>query len=467
MTASHPYLPLTSISNVFADNGFRTGFFWSADSRFQAFEQFLKNKKLDVAKDYRDIKCDQSAFQLSTETYKNMDYVHDVCTATALTDWIGADPDKPFFAIMMTAMTHYPYKTNTALKHYVDDEKQNAYLNALRIGDEAFGVVMYELAAAGKLDSTLVVLLGDHGEAFGQHGNYVHASALYEENVHIPLMFFNPQLFGGEVSPTIGGIIDIAPTVLDIVGIPAPPSWQGRSLFSTKRPDRTYFFSPWNGYLFGYREGRTKTLFNASTGAVELYDLAADPHERDNLAKGMTESRPMLGPLAAWVQYQRRFIADKIEAAESSGQRCSLRNITFDAAGTSFQGPPQLEVRVNFALVGTAKVGGIESTPPNGDDAVAELRAASEHPQSFSFDFDDVPEAATIEIRFFNDLWSPGEGGGDRNVYIANVAANGVNLPNNRYTIVNEDAGTIDGAGADLFKNGSIVIHGPFFDGCS
>lgn len=315
MTASHPKLPLTAISNVLSDNGFRTSFFWSSDLHYQSMDQFLKNKKLDVMRDFRDIRCDQPVFEVSTNEYPNADYAHDVCTATALSDWIDASPDKPFFAMMMTAMTHYPYVTNATPEHYVDDEKQNAYLNALRIGDEAFGVVMDRLAASGKLDSTLVVLLGDHGEAFGRHGNYVHASALYEENIHIPLMFFNRQLFGGDASQTLGGVIDVAPTVLDILGLPAPVTWQGRSLFSTKRPDRVYFFCPWNGYLFGYREGDRKVLFNASTGALEVYNLAHDEHEMKNLASEETEARPFLDPIAAWVQYQRGFIANAVAAA--------------------------------------------------------------------------------------------------------------------------------------------------------
>jgi lipoteichoic acid synthase len=318
MTLAHPDLPLISISNVFADNGFRTSFFWSADSRFQAFDQFLENKKLDVVKDFQSIECDQPIFKLSTKAYENMDYAHDVCTATELMDWVEANSDRPFFAMMMTAMTHYPYETHATLEHYVDDEKQNAFLNALRIGDEAFGVIMDRLEATGKLDSTLVVLLGDHGEAFGQHGNFAHASALYEENVHIPLLLFNPQLFGGDSEPTIGGTVDVAPTVLDIAGIPAPESWEGRSLFGTKRANRAYFFTPWNSYLFGYREGDMKTLFNGATGAVERYDLAKDPHERNNLVEEGADIRPMLDPIAAWVQYQRAFIADKIASSSAA-----------------------------------------------------------------------------------------------------------------------------------------------------
>ncbi|TGR89203.1 hypothetical protein EN834_36835, partial [bacterium M00.F.Ca.ET.191.01.1.1] len=72
---------------------------------------------------------------------------------------------------------------------------------------------------------------GDHGEAFGEHDDYVHASAIYEENVHIPLIMINKHLFHDQVVQSVGGIVDIAPTILDILGLPLPKQWQGRSLF--------------------------------------------------------------------------------------------------------------------------------------------------------------------------------------------------------------------------------------------
>ncbi|WP_189587385.1 sulfatase-like hydrolase/transferase, partial [Mesorhizobium sp. M8A.F.Ca.ET.208.01.1.1] len=84
-----------------------------------------------------------------------------------------------------------PSSQNQAMVHYTDDEKFNAYLNALKVGDTALGEILESLKQSGKLDSTLVVILGDHGEAFGEHGDYVHATALYDENVHIPLIMVN------------------------------------------------------------------------------------------------------------------------------------------------------------------------------------------------------------------------------------------------------------------------------------
>jgi lipoteichoic acid synthase len=374
MSVTHPNVPFKTIASELVQKGFRTSFFWSADLRFQTFDRFIKNKGFEVTKDYRDIACDRPTFKLSTEKWQNMDHGHDVCTAHAFGDWIADSSDKPFFGVMMTAMSHYPYVTNPKREHYVDDEKLNDYLNALKIGDEAFGIVMDRLASTGKLDSTLVVVLGDHGEAFGQHGSYVHASALYEENVHIPLMLINGKLFNSARSATLGGVIDVAPTVLDVLGFQEPKEWQGRSLYSMVRPERTYFFSPWNGYQFGYRQGNLKVLYNATTNKTEMYDLSRDPRERQNQIVDGADVNDRLDPIAAWVQFQRKLIASAVAAAEPLTGRCVLNNVTFDAAGTSFKGAPKLDVRVDDEPVGSVEVtAGVQSRASTKEQIIEEL----------------------------------------------------------------------------------------------
>jgi arylsulfatase A-like enzyme len=131
---------------------------------------------------------------------------------------------------------------------------------------------------------------------------------VYEENVHVPLIFINKR-FQGEERASIGGLIDIAPTIMDLLGLPSAEKWQGRSLLNTNRTPRTYFFSPWSDYLFGYREGNRKYIFNATTGTHEIYDLLKDPEESTNLSMHLGQEVPSRQRrLAGWVQYQDEFI---------------------------------------------------------------------------------------------------------------------------------------------------------------
>ncbi|WP_164893079.1 sulfatase-like hydrolase/transferase [Mesorhizobium sp. M7A.F.Ca.US.010.02.1.1] len=480
MTASHPNLPLSSISSTLSENGFRTAFFWSADSRFQRVDEFLLKRALDVVKDYRGQKCNVPTFRLSDEKWKNMDYNSDLCTAQSIIDWVNADSEDPFFAVMFTAMTHYPYlidsplfsampasSQDSAQVHYSDDEKFNAYLNALKIGDQALGQILDSLKQSGKLDSTLVVILGDHGEAFGEHGNYVHASALYEENVHIPLIMINKQLFHDDVVHSVGGIVDIAPTILDILGLPLPKSWQGHSLFSKQRPNRTFFFSPWSGYQFGYREDDRKVIFNASTGKIEEYDLEADPTEKVNLVKGDTRDHSqLLRPIAGWVQSQKRRVADMVADEQKNTARCRIASLEIDAAGTSFEGSPRLDVLVDGKPVGQADVLGTESTAITAESIVAELKAASAHTVSFRFNLSAVTNPQKIELRYANDLWAGQGKAGDRNLFVKNIKIDGRVMPKSKLHVDNKTVGFIDDSGTSMFNSGSLWVSGPFVEGC-
>ncbi|AZO08952.1 MULTISPECIES: sulfatase-like hydrolase/transferase [unclassified Mesorhizobium] len=480
MTSRYPYLPLDTVSNTLSKNNFRTGFFWSADSRFQRVDEFLLNKGLDVIQDYRGQKCATPTFKLSSEQWKNMDYNSDLCTAQSIIDWMNKDSQKPFFGIMFTAMTHYPYITaspmfskmapsshDKGLVHYSDDEKFNAYLNALKVGDTALGEILESLKRSGKLDSTLVVVLGDHGEAFGEHGDYVHASAMYDENVHIPLIMINKHLFHDQVAHPVGGIIDIAPTIFDILGLPLPKQWQGRSLFSEQRPNKTFFFNPWAGYLFGYRENDRKVIFNATTGKVEEYDLKADPGERTNLfSEDASDRSALLQPIAGWVQSQRRRITDLVAAAENDAGRCTATNLTIEAAGTDYRGAPSFDVFVDGKRLAEIAVQGKESKASAAEARVAELQEAAIDAQPFRVDISGVPNPKTIEIRYINDEWAGDGLPGDRNLFIKSIKVNGQLVPKSKLHVDEQSHGYTDDSGTAMYTNGSLSVSGPFIEGC-
>ncbi|PZF77767.1 hypothetical protein DK847_04875 [Aestuariivirga litoralis] len=481
MTGSNPYLRLDSLSNMLARNGFRTGFFWSADSRFQRVDEFLLNKGFDAIQDFRGQVCDLPTYRLSTKDWQNADYNNDLCTAGQTVDWINQDSQKPFFAMMFTAMTHYPYqvtfteqdpaKTGDAkameLVHYSDDEKFNSYLNALRIGDLALGKVLDDLKRTGRLDSTLVVIMGDHGEAFGEHGTYSHASAIYDENVHIPLIMINRHLFHGETDGKVGGVIDIAPTIFDILGLKMPGQWQGRSLFSRDRPDKTFFFAPWRGVQFGYREGDRKVMFNANTGAIEVYDLAADPGEAKNLyVEGSSDATALLQPIAGWVQSQKRRIARLIDDGAKAPAGCAIDSLVVEAGGTQYLAPPRFEVYVDGQRVTSVDVPGLASRAATGAESVAEMKAAAASTRPFAIDLPAGTSPQAIEIRFVNDLWGTPDNPGDRNLFIRSVKVNNLAVPTARLSADKASHGYTDDSGTTIYENGSLWVSGPFVEGC-
>jgi arylsulfatase A-like enzyme len=159
------------------------------------------------------------------------------------------------------------------------------YHNALHSADEALGQLLDGLRQRGLDRNTLVVILGDHGEAFGEHpGNIGHTLAVYEENVRVPLLFSAPGLSTSPVRVgRVASLVDVAPTVLDLLGIPAPSGWQGQSLLD-RAPRVALFCTDYSLGLLGLRDGRWKLIHELESGRSTLYDLQDDPGEANDVS---------------------------------------------------------------------------------------------------------------------------------------------------------------------------------------
>ncbi len=229
----------------------------------------------------------------------------------AALDWIGQKPEQPFFLLAFTIETHHPYVVSRDAVALEEEPSFNRYLNALRKADDNIGWLMEELARRGLDESTLVVVTSDHGESFGQHGQWVHGFGIHQPQVVVPLVLLHPSLrdMPRRVS-TVRQQIDIAPTLLHVLGHPAPAAWQGQSLLAPPDQPRAYFFSLGARFNFGLRDGQWKYHYKINSGIEELFDLTTDPQELTNLAPQHAERclhyRRKLG---GWVSYQHRFLA--------------------------------------------------------------------------------------------------------------------------------------------------------------
>jgi len=230
--------------------------------------------------------------------------------------WIDTRRDKPFFLMAWTDQTHHPYTVgpDQSLVDLLPGTGGNSnplgrYLSLVRESDTQIGALLDSLRRRGLADSTLVIVTGDHGEAFGKlHGGGGHGFTVYDEEVRVPLVLWSPVLFrGGIRSAEIGSHPDLAPTVLDILGIPAPAGWDGRSLFDQHKPPRAYFFAAaWGEYLLGIREENLKYIYDARGGQQQLFDLSKDPGEQKNLASSDTvHANRLRERLAAWLEVER------------------------------------------------------------------------------------------------------------------------------------------------------------------
>jgi lipoteichoic acid synthase len=315
LSKEYPQINWPSLSSELKNRNYQTAFFHASDNRFQRMDEFLSFRKFDKISDYRDISCNKDILVGSTSTWKYLDGIDEECMVDAFKKWLTNDKAKrPFFAMLWTIQTHYPYFPSGKEKDYgVGNGDLNRYLNAIHYSDEMLGKLLSDLKKKGLMESTLVVVVGDHGEAFGQHDQMGHGSEIYEENVKVPLIFINPLLFHGEKISVIGGQVDLAPTVMHILGQPSPQEWQGADLLDSMRTNCAYFFNPHSYYLFGYREGNYKVIFNANWNETMIFDLSKDPEETHDIADQMPDLVNLSSKrLAHWVRSHSLILNEKI-----------------------------------------------------------------------------------------------------------------------------------------------------------
>ncbi len=231
--------------------------------------------------------------------------------------WIEANRDRSLFAFVHFYDAHGPYDqpTNAALGPAPTDGAPlalpaywpapdrritdpawlaRAYENELVAVDAAVGRVLDALGPA--LDRTIVVVTADHGESLTEHGYlFDHGDNLYDPSLRVPLIVRYPPVAkaGLRVGCQVGGI-DVTPTVLELVGVPDPHTREGLSrvaelrggdcreepVYSSTVAGRLVADPPTDHALRG--QGRKLVLHEG--GAVELYELGADPGETQNLA---------------------------------------------------------------------------------------------------------------------------------------------------------------------------------------
>ncbi|MEZ6184397.1 MAG: sulfatase-like hydrolase/transferase [Planctomycetota bacterium] len=211
---------------------------------------------------------------------------------------------RPFTCCVINLGAHYPYdypgKASDA------DDGLSAYEAAVRESDRLLASFMRRLDEAGVLEDTLVVLVGDHGESFGEHGAFVHNTSLYDEEVTVPLIFWTQdgRLKHDEVLRAQQ--IDILPTVADLLGIEdgAQPV-QGRSLLRARGPAPIYLTTFFEGVGQALVEGSTKYYHEPDGGLLVAYDLERDPEEQVPRTPTPAERERVLARLRAFAAYQR------------------------------------------------------------------------------------------------------------------------------------------------------------------
>jgi arylsulfatase A-like enzyme len=239
----------------------------------------------------------------------------------AARQWLDAHRGQPVFVFVHLFDLHTPY---TLPAEVARQEGISPYDAQLKYVDQVMGSFQQYLMQSGWWEKSLVVVFGDHGEGLGDHRETDHGYYIYESTLHVPLIFHwpgkdrNTKLETGNARPETRnsklenrnpgrvsnfefrvssfskpvGLIDVAPTILDLLRVPVPASFEGASLLGalkageSVRPRAVYSETVYAHDAFGWaplralRVGKYKYI---QAPKAELYDLDADPREQTNL----------------------------------------------------------------------------------------------------------------------------------------------------------------------------------------
>jgi arylsulfatase A-like enzyme/HEAT repeat protein len=220
---------------------------------------------------------------------------------------------------------HEPYRERS-----LGDSPVDRYDGEIRNVDTAVGRLLREVDARLERD-VIVVLTADHGEEFRDHGGLYHGFTLYDEQVRVPWMILAPGVpprrVGGQVST-----VDLAPTLLGLLGVPAAETMRGRDLrpamLGWEDQPPPIFASV--GHKRMVVQWPHKLIADLRYGLLELYDLDADPSERRNRADALPDRRDaLLGQIHGWLDALRTAPGAR-EQAESPHQAALARGRMLD-----------------------------------------------------------------------------------------------------------------------------------------
>jgi arylsulfatase A-like enzyme/Tfp pilus assembly protein PilF len=213
--------------------------------------------------------------------------------------WLDGRTGGKFFGWVHFYDAHSPYVPHGETTAGAGGEPWSLYEGEVRFVDAHIGKIVQALKAKGAYENTVIVIVGDHGEAFGEHKEQGHGIFCYEESLRVPLVLHNPRLFRSPKS--VAGrvrLVDVMPSLLELLKAPTPSAVQGRSFWDLvdgreKEKREVYFES-----LFGQEEFNWAPLTGLIDGPdkytslpdAELYDIEADPRETRNLAAERRET---------------------------------------------------------------------------------------------------------------------------------------------------------------------------------
>jgi len=242
----------------------------------------------------------------------------DSLTIHAFEEYMSQESSKPFFGVIHFNATHFPYLEHKQsdryfpTSHTTDTSKKqeliNAYDNAILNLDDSIGKVMGILKSHNILENTIIILVSDHAEAFGEHKSFFHTTIMHNEAINVPLLVLIPEKIKEKITQTKLNTlksyqnqyisnVDVMPSILDFYGLSPTQKIDGINLFT--KSTRKFIFSTTDTHdiTFTYINTVNKNKYLFDNRNYELYftNLNADPSEKNfqTIPMGRLQNRKM------------------------------------------------------------------------------------------------------------------------------------------------------------------------------
>lgn len=291
-------VPGKCLARLLSEQGYRTAFFQSATQRFENRQTLVDNMGYG---DFHPLEKLPDKQKFAKSNYFGRE--DDIMLGPS-GKWIDEVKDGPFFLTYLTLTPHHNYLAPRRYgRHRFDENDEvNRYLNSVHYVDAFVHNVIEMFKKKGLYEKTIFVILGDHGEGFGEHGRRQHDNVIWEEGLHVPLIVHAPGRWPrGKRVPYLVNQLDVIPTIADLLGYDiADATYPGESMNQLDR-QRTIRAHCWyeRRCMASVFENE-KFIYHFDQQPDEFFDLAKDPLEKNDVAETLEDAEARRSDLIMW-----------------------------------------------------------------------------------------------------------------------------------------------------------------------
>jgi arylsulfatase A-like enzyme len=280
-------VPARCLPELLKKQGYNSVWFSSATEHFEDRRDLVENFGYE---DFRPVES------METEGFQKSNYFgyEDNIMLQPSRSWLEQNKGEPFLATYLGVTGHHDYRPidRYGLKDYSNLPGLDHYQNEMRYLDFFVRNLIDQYKELGLYEDTIFVIYGDHGEGFGEHDLFQHDNTIYQEGLKVPFIIHAPGRFErGKRVETLSNQLDVLPTLLDMLGYKVTGGhYPGRSLVGPPEEERTLYFSCFDEYrCLASIQGKEKYIYFFGNQPEEVYDLASDPLERNNIADELSK----------------------------------------------------------------------------------------------------------------------------------------------------------------------------------